>query len=92
MVGKFGSSQDLQSHITVVGCTDQPDSSGTCSSIVDFDGKQRAEEQHFLAAASGSTNEDLHKRLLSDPRGSGWILVYVDFENDVLLVGDDPWE
>ncbi|KAG8377897.1 hypothetical protein BUALT_Bualt08G0081300 [Buddleja alternifolia] len=24
--------------------------------------------------------------------GSGWKLVYVDFENDVLLVGDDPWE
>lgn len=29
--------------------------------------------------------------LLND-RGSGWKLVYVDFENDVLLVGDDPWE
>ncbi|CAN4122954.1 unnamed protein product [Withania somnifera] len=30
--------------------------------------------------------------LLCDSRGSGWKLVYVDFENDVLLVGDDPWE
>ncbi|KAA8537540.1 hypothetical protein F0562_027148 [Nyssa sinensis] len=30
--------------------------------------------------------------LLNDCRGSGWKLVYVDFENDVLLVGDDPWE
>ncbi|XP_057533263.1 auxin response factor 5-like [Amaranthus tricolor] len=30
--------------------------------------------------------------LLNDPRGSAWKLVYVDFENDVLLVGDDPWE
>ncbi|KAL0391907.1 UNVERIFIED_CONTAM: Auxin response factor 5 [Sesamum radiatum] len=29
--------------------------------------------------------------LLNDS-GSGWKLVYVDFENDVLLVGDDPWE
>ncbi|GFY86220.1 transcriptional factor B3 family protein [Actinidia rufa] len=29
--------------------------------------------------------------LLND-RSSGWKLVYVDFENDVLLVGDDPWE
>lgn len=29
--------------------------------------------------------------LLND-LGSGWKLVYVDFENDVLLVGDDPWE
>ncbi|KAK8354114.1 hypothetical protein V6Z12_A05G200600 [Gossypium hirsutum] len=32
------------------------------------------------------------KGLLKDPRGSGWKLVYVDYENDVLLVGDDPWE
>lgn len=30
--------------------------------------------------------------LLNDPRGSGWKLVYVDYESDVLLVGDDPWE
>ncbi|XP_071698331.1 auxin response factor 5-like [Rutidosis leptorrhynchoides] len=30
--------------------------------------------------------------LLNDTRGSCWKLVYVDFENDVLLVGDDPWE
>ncbi|KAK4859800.1 hypothetical protein QYF36_012047 [Acer negundo] len=30
--------------------------------------------------------------LLTDPRGSEWKLVYVDYENDVLLVGDDPWE
>ncbi|XP_022772671.1 auxin response factor 5-like isoform X2 [Durio zibethinus] len=30
--------------------------------------------------------------LLEDPKGSGWKLVYVDYENDVLLVGDDPWE
>ena len=29
---------------------------------------------------------------LDDPRGSEWKLVYVDYENDVLLVGDDPWE
>lgn len=32
------------------------------------------------------------KGLLNDPRGSSWKLVYVDYENDVLLVGDDPWE
>ncbi|MCL7028104.1 hypothetical protein MKW94_015083 [Papaver nudicaule] len=30
--------------------------------------------------------------MLNDPRGSSWKLVYVDYENDVLLVGDDPWE
>ncbi|KAG8049258.1 hypothetical protein GUJ93_ZPchr0009g1773 [Zizania palustris] len=28
---------------------------------------------------------------LEDPVRSGWQLVFVDRENDVLLVGDDPW-
>ncbi|CAH8357334.1 unnamed protein product [Eruca vesicaria subsp. sativa] len=30
--------------------------------------------------------------LLTRPQTSGWKLVYVDYESDVLLVGDDPWE
>ncbi|RZS15578.1 hypothetical protein BHM03_00047439, partial [Ensete ventricosum] len=30
--------------------------------------------------------------LLEDPLRSGWQLVFVDRENDVLLVGDDPWQ
>ncbi|CAA2997290.1 auxin response factor 8-like [Olea europaea subsp. europaea] len=30
--------------------------------------------------------------LLEDPKRSGWQLVFVDRENDVLLLGDDPWE
>ncbi|KAK9064966.1 hypothetical protein SSX86_016349 [Deinandra increscens subsp. villosa] len=30
--------------------------------------------------------------LLNDPQRSGWQLVFVDRENDVLLLGDDPWE
>ncbi|CAL9045190.1 unnamed protein product, partial [Musa banksii] len=29
---------------------------------------------------------------LDDPRGSEWKFVYVDYESNVLLVGDDPWE
>ncbi|KAK9733014.1 hypothetical protein RND81_04G038100 [Saponaria officinalis] len=29
---------------------------------------------------------------LDDPLRSGWQLVFVDRENDVLLLGDDPWE
>ncbi|KAJ7537978.1 hypothetical protein O6H91_11G030500 [Diphasiastrum complanatum] len=29
---------------------------------------------------------------LEDSQRSGWQLVFVDNENDVLLVGDDPWE
>ncbi|XP_052182158.1 auxin response factor 6-like [Diospyros lotus] len=30
--------------------------------------------------------------LLEDPLRSGWQLVVVDRENDVLLLGDDPWQ
>ncbi|XP_015880673.1 auxin response factor 6 [Ziziphus jujuba] len=29
---------------------------------------------------------------LQDPQRSGWQLVFVDRENDVLLLGDDPWQ
>jgi auxin response factor len=29
---------------------------------------------------------------LEDPVRVDWKLVYVDHENDILLVGDDPWE
>ncbi|XP_073011621.1 auxin response factor 12-like isoform X2 [Typha latifolia] len=32
------------------------------------------------------------KGQLEDPHRSGWQLVFVDRENDVLLLGDDPWE
>lgn len=27
-----------------------------------------------------------------DDKSTGWKLVYKDHENDILLVGDDPWE
>ncbi|KAG8364525.1 hypothetical protein BUALT_Bualt18G0006200 [Buddleja alternifolia] len=30
--------------------------------------------------------------LLEDPQRSGWQLVFVDREDDVLLIGDDPWQ
>ena len=30
--------------------------------------------------------------LLNDHKSLGWEPVYVDCENDVLLVGDDPWK
>lgn len=30
--------------------------------------------------------------LLEDPQRTEWKLVYLDHENDILLVGDDPWE
>ncbi|KAL6538207.1 ADP-ribosylation factor, Arf Arf6 [Orobanche gracilis] len=30
--------------------------------------------------------------MLEDPQRSGWQLVFVDRENDILLLGDDPWQ
>ncbi|KAI4319694.1 hypothetical protein MLD38_033265 [Melastoma candidum] len=30
--------------------------------------------------------------LLEDPQRSGWQLVFVDREDDILLLGDDPWQ
>lgn len=30
--------------------------------------------------------------LMEDPEQSGWQIVFVDNENDTLLLGDDPWE
>lgn len=32
------------------------------------------------------------KGLLEDAFRSGWQLVFVDKEDDILLLGDDPWE
>jgi hypothetical protein len=29
---------------------------------------------------------------MEDPLQSGWQIVFVDNENDTLLLGDDPWE
>lgn len=30
--------------------------------------------------------------LMEDTPTSGWKIVFVDNENDTLLLGDDPWE
>ncbi|XP_071686069.1 auxin response factor 19-like isoform X2 [Rutidosis leptorrhynchoides] len=52
-----------------------------------------------ITAYSGydDLKQDLARRFgiegqLEDRQRIGWKLVYVDHENDVLLVGDDPWE
>ncbi|KAH0860323.1 hypothetical protein HID58_088584 [Brassica napus] len=44
------------------------------------------ELRHDLARMFGIEGQ------LEDPLTSDWKLVYVDHENDILLVGDDPWE
>ncbi|KAJ6825489.1 auxin response factor 16 isoform X1 [Iris pallida] len=44
------------------------------------------ELRHDLARMFGIEGQ------LEDPHRTDWKLVYVDHENDILLVGDDPWE
>lgn len=44
------------------------------------------ELRHDLACLFGIEGQ------LEDPLRTEWKLVYVDHENDILLVGDDPWE
>ncbi|KAH9652829.1 auxin response factor 19 [Citrus sinensis] len=44
------------------------------------------ELRHDLARMFGIEGQ------LEDPQSSDWKLVYVDHENDILLVGDDPWD
>ncbi|KAF8401124.1 hypothetical protein HHK36_014428 [Tetracentron sinense] len=44
------------------------------------------ELRHDLACMFGIEGQ------LEDPLRNEWKLVYVDHENDILLVGDDPWE
>ncbi|KAG5596164.1 hypothetical protein H5410_037396 [Solanum commersonii] len=44
------------------------------------------ELRHDLARMFGIEGQ------LEDPQRTEWKLVYVDHENDMLLVGDDPWE
>nr|CAD1826086.1 unnamed protein product [Ananas comosus var. bracteatus] len=44
------------------------------------------ELRHDLACMFGIQGQ------LEDPYRTDWKLVYMDHENDILLVGDDPWE
>nr|QGJ03864.1 ARF19.1 [Eucommia ulmoides] len=48
--------------------------------------KEYDELRHDLARMFGIEGQ------LEDPQRNEWKLVYVDHENDILLVGDDPWE
>ncbi|GFP95289.1 auxin response factor 5 [Phtheirospermum japonicum] len=102
LVGNFCSNQDVQSQITSASLADSQnfslqeyaDNSGGASSSnagsvgrsIDVSGfgnydELRSEIERMFGLEG----------LLND-LSSGWKLVYVDFENDVLLVGDDPWE
>ncbi|KAJ1437103.1 PB1 domain [Sesbania bispinosa] len=57
---------------------------GRCIDVTRYKGYD--ELRHDLARMFGIEGQ------LEDPLRTEWKLVYVDHENDILLVGDDPWE
>ncbi|XP_020423284.1 auxin response factor 7 isoform X2 [Prunus persica] len=57
---------------------------GRCIDVTRYKGYD--ELRHDLARMFGIEGQ------LEDPHRTDWKLVYVDHENDILLVGDDPWE
>ncbi|KAK4266065.1 hypothetical protein QN277_027038 [Acacia crassicarpa] len=57
---------------------------GRCIDVTRYKGYD--ELRHDLARMFGIEGQ------LEDPQRTDWKLVYVDNENDILLVGDDPWE
>ncbi|CAA7401214.1 unnamed protein product [Spirodela intermedia] len=57
---------------------------GRCIDVTRYKGY--GELRRDLAAMFGIEGQ------LEDPHRTDWKLVYVDHENDILLVGDDPWE
>ncbi|KAM2928427.1 hypothetical protein COP2_035676 [Malus domestica] len=57
---------------------------GRCIDVTRYKGYD--ELRHDLARMFGIEGQ------LEDPHRTDWKLVYVDHENDILLVGDDPYE
>ncbi|KAK7265469.1 hypothetical protein RJT34_33089 [Clitoria ternatea] len=57
---------------------------GRCIDVTRYKGYD--ELRHDLARMFGIEGQ------LEDPQRTDWKLVYVDHENDILLVGDDPWD
>ncbi|KAK7363333.1 hypothetical protein VNO77_05472 [Canavalia gladiata] len=57
---------------------------GRCIDVTRYKGYD--ELRHDLARMFGIEGQ------LEDPHRTDWKLVYVDHENDILLVGDDPWD
>ncbi|GER32053.1 auxin response factor [Striga asiatica] len=103
LVGSFcAASQDVQSQITTASLADFDEANNNLLQAGSFQAQiQKAGSVgRSIDVSSFQNYEELRseiermfglKGLLNDS-SSGWKLVYVDFENDVLLVGDDPWE
>ena len=78
---------DLDSNLTYKAHIQQVHKSGSFGRSLDISKFSSYHElRSELARLFGLEGE------LEDPVRSGWQLVFVDCENDVLLLGDDPWQ
>ncbi|XP_059449137.1 auxin response factor 8 isoform X2 [Corylus avellana] len=92
----YGSVQDSSELLRSAGQVDPPTQSRTFVKVYKSGSVGRS-----LDISRFSSYNELREELaqmfgiegkLEDPLRSGWQLVFVDRENDVLLLGDDPWE
>ncbi|KAM4081039.1 hypothetical protein ACJW30_11G063000 [Castanea mollissima] len=94
-----GTDFPLNSDITTSSCVDE---SGFLQSSDNVDQVHKSGSfGRSLDISKFSSYDELRSELahmfglegqLEDPQRSGWQLVFVDRENDVLLLGDDPWQ
>ncbi|KAK3218676.1 hypothetical protein Dsin_012646 [Dipteronia sinensis] len=92
----YGCMQDSSELLHNAGQVDQPTPSKTFVKVYKSGSVGRS-----LDISRFSSYNELREELaqmfgiegkLEDPLRSGWQLVFVDRENDVLLLGDDPWD
>ncbi|XP_023894716.1 auxin response factor 8 isoform X2 [Quercus suber] len=92
----YGSVQDSSELLNSAGQVDPPTPSQTFVKVYKTGSVGRS-----LDISRFSSYNELREELaemfgiegkFEDPLRSGWQLVFVDRENDVLLLGDDPWE
>lgn len=92
----YGCMQDSSELLHNVGQIDQPTPARTFVKVYKSGSVGRS-----LDISRFSSYNELREELgqmfgiegkFEDPLRSGWQLVFVDRENDVLLLGDDPWE
>nr|XP_034890246.1 auxin response factor 8-like isoform X1 [Populus alba] len=92
----YGCVQDSSDLLSNAGQMDPPTPSGTFVKVYKSGSVGRS-----LDISRFSSYHELRGELakmfgiegkLENPHRSGWQLVFVDRENDVLLLGDDPWE
>ncbi|KAL3621705.1 Auxin response factor 8 [Castilleja foliolosa] len=92
----YGYGHDSADMLQNAGQVDQPTASGTFVKV-----NKTGSVGRSLDIARFNSYQELKQELgqmfgiqglLEDPQRSGWQLVFVDRENELLLLGDDPWD